>query len=259
MEHLLVEVTNRVATVTLNRAAVHNAFLPAMIRELHDLFARLATDAAVRVVVLTGAGRSFCAGVDLQWMQESLDWSEEKNVADAQQLAAMYRQINTLPKPVIGRINGAAVGGGAGLVACCDFAVATEEARFGFSEVKLGLVPAVISQFVVPKIGVGRARAWFVAGSRFGALEAYHMGLVQRVVASADLDGAVEAACADMLTSAPGGVRESKQLVQALIQLDEEAASRYTVETIARVRTGTEAQSGMRAFLEKRRPPWQDS
>lgn len=256
MNHLSLSHKGPVATVMLNRPDVHNAFNPAMIRELHTLFDRLAEDESVRVVVLTGAGSSFCAGADLRWMQESLDYSTEENIADAERMAAMFERLNTLPKPLVGHINGAAVGGGVGLVACCDIALASADAKFGFAEVKLGMLPAVIARFVVPKIGPGHARALFVSGRRFGAEKARDIGLVHDVVPAKELDKVVQQAIADLLTSGPRAVDLAKQLVRSVTTLPPDQAAAYTVQAIAEARTSPEGQEGVRAFLEKRKPRW---
>jgi methylglutaconyl-CoA hydratase len=253
---LRLDIDGAVATVTLNRPDVHNAFNPAMIGELTACFTMLAAEHGIRVVVLAAAGRSFCAGADLQWMRESLHWSYEENLADADRLAGMYEMLDRLPKPVIGRVNGAAIGGGAGLVACCDLVVAAEQATFGFTEVKLGLVPAVIGRFVVPKIGPSHARALFLAGARFGAPHAAAIGLVHQVVPTAELDQAVGAAVSEMLSSAPEAVARAKALVAAMDALPEEDRRAYTVAAIAKARTSAEGQAGLTAFLEKGRPPW---
>jgi methylglutaconyl-CoA hydratase len=245
-----------VATVTLARPELHNAFNATMITELRDCFTALASDEAARVVVLTGAGPSFCAGADLNWMRGSLDWSLEQSLADTEVLATMFEAAWNLPRPLIGRINGAALGGGAGLVACCDIAVAVDSARFGFSEVKLGLLPAVIAQYVVPKIGVSQARALFVSGERFTAERAFEIGLVHAVAPAADLDATVGTLAGRMLSSGPVAAAEAKRLVDAVWSLEREAARRYVVHAITTARTGAEGQEGVRAFLEKRKPAW---
>jgi methylglutaconyl-CoA hydratase len=245
-----------VATLTLARPDLHNAFNAEMIGELHDCFARLAGDEAARVVVLTGAGPSFCAGGDLNWMQASLDWSHEQNTADAEALAAMFEAAWSLPRPLVGRINGAAMGGGVGLVACCDIAVAADTARFGFSEVKLGLIPAVIAQYVVPKIGVSQARALFVSGERFSAERAFEIGLVHAVTGADDLDATVAGLVGRLLSSGPTAAGAAKRLVDAVWTLERDAARRYAIEAIAAARVGAEGQEGLRAFLEKRNPRW---
>jgi methylglutaconyl-CoA hydratase len=245
-----------VATLSLSRPDLHNAFDAQMIAELHDCFAALAADDTARVVVLSGLGPSFCAGADLNWMRASLEWSREQNEADADALAAMFETIWSLPKPLIGRINGAALGGGAGLVACCDIAVAADTARFGFSEVKLGLIPAVIAQYVVPKIGVSHARALFISGERFTAERAFEIGLVHAVTGSENLDATVGTLVTRMLTSGPAAAGAAKRLVDAVWALERDAARRYVVGAIAEARTSAEGQEGVRAFLEKRKPDW---
>ena len=245
-----------VATVTLARPEVHNAFNPTMIDELTTCFRALAEDPAVRVVVLTGAGRSFCAGADIHWMRESLAFSYEENVADAGRLASMYETVDGLPKPLIACVNGAAIGGGAGLVACCDVAIAVEQATFGFREVKLGILPAVIGRFVVPKIGASHARALFVSGARFDAARAAVIGLVHQVVPPPDLDAAVGAAVDEMLSSGPEAVARAKALIEALQALPVEERRGYTIAAIAAARMGAEGQAGFGAFLQKARPPW---
>jgi methylglutaconyl-CoA hydratase len=245
-----------IATITLARPELHNAFNAEMIGELHDCFGALATDMSVRVVVLAGAGPSFCAGGDMKWMRASLEWSQALNLADAEALAAMFEAAWTLPKPLLGRIHGAAMGGGVGLVACCDLAVAVDTARFGFSEVKLGLVPAVIAQYVLPKIGVSQARALFVSGERFTAERAFEIGLVHAVTSVEDLDATVASLAARLRSSGPAAVGAAKRLIDAVWTLDRDAARRYVVEAIAAARTGDEGQEGLRAFLEKRPPHW---
>ncbi len=256
MEHITLGQAGPVATVTLNRPDFHNAFNPAMIAELHQVFDGLAQNRSVRIVILTGAGPSFCAGADLNWMQESLSYSPADNLADAERMSAMYERINTLPQPLIGRINGAAVGGGLGLVACCDIAVGVPEAKFGFAEVKLGLVPAVIARFVLPKIGAGQARALFVSGHRFGAERAATLGLLHDLVPAKELDKVIKRVVDDLLTSSPAAMTQAKALVAALATLPADEAARYTVAAIAAARTSPEGQEGVRAFLEKRKPSW---
>jgi methylglutaconyl-CoA hydratase len=256
MHYLSLTNNNTVVTVTLNRPAIHNAFSAEMIAELHDAFTQLAADDRVRAVILTGAGASFCAGGDVHWMRSTLDLSRDDNIADAERLAAMFDAINTLPKPLIGRVNGAAIGGGAGLVACCDIAVAAEEAKFGFSEVKLGIIPAIIARYVVPKIGASHARALFVSGRRFDAAHAGRIGLVHDVVPAAKLDAVVQRVVNDVLTSGPEAIGRAKALLQNAISLPHDEFERYTVEAIADARTGDEGQEGLRAFLEKRKPGW---
>lgn len=245
-----------VATVTLSRPNVHNAFDAALVASLRDTFRALAADEGARVVVLAGAGESFCAGGDLSWMRDSLAWSREQNLADAEAMADMFEAAWALPKPLVARVHGAAIGGGAGLVACCDLAVAAQTARFGFSEVRLGLLPAVIAQYVVPKIGLSQARALLVSGERFTAERAFEIGLVHAVTPPDELDATVRALVMRLLNAAPGAVAETKRVIDAVWHLERAEARRFVVEAIASARAGAEGQEGVRAFLEKRRPGW---
>jgi methylglutaconyl-CoA hydratase len=248
--------SDAITTVTLARPKLHNALNATMIAELRDCFTALAHDPTTRVVVLTGAGASFCSGGDLTWMQSSLDWSREQNTADAEALADMFEAAWDLSKPLVGRINGAAIGGGVGLVACCDIALAADTAHFGFSEVKLGLLPAIIAQYAVPKIGISQARALFVSGARFTAERAFEIGLVHGVVGAEELDATVASLCRQLLSNGPEATSAAKRLVDAIWTLDRDTARRYVIEAITAARTSAEGQEGMRAFLEKRKPSW---
>jgi len=248
--------TGPIATITLARPERRNAFDAAMIGELRDAFAVLSADESARIVVLAGAGPSFCAGADLHWMRDSLEWTGEQNIADAEALAAMFEAAWSFPKPLIGRIHGQALGGGAGLAACCDLVVAADTARFGFSEVKLGLLPAVIAQYVVPKIGVSQARLLFISGERITAERTFEIGLVHAVVGIDGLDATVQTLATRLLSSAPAAIGAAKRLVDAIWSLERDAARRYVVGAIAEARAGAEAQAGIRAFLEKRTPDW---
>lgn len=252
-------VDGSLATLTLARPERHNAFDAAMIAELTVYLQQLATDERARVVILTGAGKSFCAGADLNWMRESMSWTHEQNIADAEGLAALFDAAWTFPKPLIARVNGAAVGGGAGLVACCDLAVSVESARFSFAEVKLGLVPAVIAQVVVPKIGVSHARALFVSGEQITPERAFEIGLIHAITASDDLDATVTTLARRMLASAPGAVAATKQIIDAVWTMERTAARRFVIEAIAAARAGAEGQGGVQAFLEKRAAPWHNA
>lgn len=245
-----------IATVMLDRPDVHNAFDAAMIEEVHAAFDALSGDDGVRVVVLTGAGESFCAGGDMRWTQRAVALTFEENIADASALAAMLETIWMCPKVVLGRINGAAIGGGAGLVACCDLAIAADTARFGFGEVKIGMIPAVIAQYVVPKIGVSQARALFVSGERFSAERAFEIGLIHGVVPSAELDTTVMEIAQRCLTSAPEAIAASKRVVDVVWESERQTAQRFVIELLARIRIGNEAREGIAAFKARRRPPW---
>jgi methylglutaconyl-CoA hydratase len=244
-----------VTTVTMNRPDVRNAFDDRLLDELADAVDGLTRDDTVRVVVLTGAGSSFSAGADLEWMRAMKDNTFEENVADTSRVNVMLRALWDLPKPVIGRINGHAMGGGTGLVAVCDVAIAADDALFGFTEVGLGLAPAVISPYVVRKIGPSAARALFVTGERFDAERARADGLVHQVVPPDRLDEAVEEAVARCLRAGPEAIGAAKSLVDlAMRSLDQATAE--TPAIIARLRVGDEGQEGMQAFFDRRAPAW---
>jgi methylglutaconyl-CoA hydratase len=241
-----------VATLTLNRPQVRNAIGPSLIAQMTQLFQVLAID-ETRVVVLTGAGGVFSAGADVEWMRASRDLPPERNVADAAMARGMFEAIDACPKPVIARVNGHAMGGGAGLVACADVAIAVPEARFGFTEVRLGLIPAMISPYVLRSIGPGHTRALFTTGRRFDAKEALDLGLVHRLAEPSDLDAAVSAVAADFLAAGPEAIAAAKHLVR-------DATAGLSLpdlpQRIAAVRAGPEGQEGLTAFLEKREPGW---
>jgi methylglutaconyl-CoA hydratase len=241
-----------VARVTLARPDVRNAFNADVIRELHAIFTRLSDDPAVRAVVLSGEGKVFCGGADINWMRASLELSFDQNVADAERMSEMYRAIDRCTKPVIARIHGAALGGGAGLAAVCDVAIAGDDALFGFTETKLGIIPAVISPFVLAKIGASYARALFLTGERFGAERARTIGLVHEVVALADLDAAVDRVLGELRTAGPSAVAAAKQLIPAVTAASYEASKTLTARAIAKQRVTPEGQEGLRAFLERR-------
>lgn len=245
---------NGIARLTLNRPDRHNAFDEAMIADLTRTFETLSANEAVRVVVLNGAGESFCAGGDLHWMQRAAQKTEAENEADALALATMLRTLNTCPKPVIGLIHGACFGGGVGLAACCDMVVAAPDARFGLTEVRLGLIPAAISPFVVAKIGAA-ARRYFLTGERFSADEARRIGLVHEV--RAGLDAAAAPLIDGLLASGPLAVTDAKALIDEVTgRAIDDALLRLTARRIAARRASDEGREGIAAFLEKRKPGW---
>lgn len=254
--HLTLDSAGPVARVTLNRPEIHNALNDTLIGEVRDAFRALAADDGVRAVVLTGAGLSFCAGADLGWMQAAVTYTVEQNLADARNLVAMLDAIDGCPKPVIARVNGAALAGGAGLVAACDIAVAAATARFAFTEARLGLVPATISPYVVRKIGETHARALFLTAERFEAQRAAAIGLVHQVVPPEELDGAVDRVLRNVLAGGPCAQAENKALLAGIRRRQGDALGEFTADTIARLRTSPEGQEGLRAFLEKRPPAW---
>lgn len=240
-----------VAYVTLNRPGVHNAFNEAVIARLTEIVTALSTNDSVRVVVFGGAGKSFCAGADLDWMRRMAGNSYEDNLADAHKARTLFEAIDSCPKTTIAMVHGAALGGGAGLVAACDIAIATEGTRFGFTEVRLGIIPAVISPFVVRKIGMGHSRALFVTGRRFEASEALSIGLIQRTVSADQLEAAAQETITDALQAAPDAVARAKALLQDL-----SAGAADTAAAIAAARASDQGREGLSAFLEKRKPEW---
>ena len=245
--------------LTLNRPSVRNAFNEEMIAELTAWALATASDPSVRAVVIAGAGPTFCAGADVTWMAKTIHYTEAENVADARRASRMFDAINQLPAPVIGRVHGAALGGGAGLVAVCDVVVTEPDATYGFTEVKLGIIPAVISPFVLAKIGRSAARELFLTGRRFSAQHALDIGLVHTVVPASDLDATVDAVVREVLASGREAIAATKQLiadVSAAASLSD--AQTLTAEALARRRVSEEGQEGLRAFLEKRRPRWSD-
>jgi enoyl-CoA hydratase/carnithine racemase len=245
--NLQIERDGPLLRVTMARPERRNAFDAALIAELTRAFADVGD---ARAVILAGDGPSFSAGADVEWMRSSVELTYEENVADALRLRAMLDAIDLCPAPVVARVQGHALGGGCGLVACADIAIASPDALFAFSEVKLGIVPAVISPFALARIGPGHARRWFVTGERFGADVALRIGLISEV--SDDLDAAVERAVAELLSAGPQAARAAKELARA------PQTAQQTAERIASHRTGDEGQEGLRAFLEKRAPTWRD-
>lgn len=259
MPPILIEQTGPVVRVTLNRPDVRNAFNEQVIAEL-TAWAENVTQTPsghhARVAVLAGAGKTFCAGADLAWMSRMIDYSFDDNVRDAAAMAAMFDALDTLPIPLIGRVHGAALGGGSGLAAVCDIVVASDSATFGFTEAKLGILPAVISPYVVQKIGVSAARELFLTGARFPAARARDIGLAHAVVPENDLDRTVDSYINELLSSAPGAITGAKHLIAAVANRIPAELVDVTSETIARHRVAHEGQDGMRAFLEKRKPGW---
>ncbi|OAN75875.1 enoyl-CoA hydratase [Jannaschia sp. EhC01] len=245
-----------VATVRLNRPDVHNAMNAAMITDLTAAAEALGGDPAVRVVVLTGAGASFCAGGDLGWMRAQMAADGPTRAREARALAAMLGTLDRLPKPLIGRIQGQAFGGGIGLMSVCDVAVGIEGAKFGLTEVRLGLIPATIGPYVVARMGAARARQVFFSGRLFGAAEAADLGLLAKVVAPEALDDAVEAEIVPYLAAAPGAVAEGKALVVALGGGVSAADVEASITALVARWESDEAGEGIAAFFDKRRPNW---
>jgi methylglutaconyl-CoA hydratase len=248
-----------VTTVTLNRPDVRNAFNETLIAELTSWARSVRADGSVRAVVLEGAGRVFCAGADLQWMSKMVDYTRDQNLEDARRASAMLLALDAIPVPLIGRVHGAALGGGAGLAAVCDVVVAAKDAVFGFTEVTLGILPSMISPYVVRKIGLSAARELCLSGVRFNADRALAIGLVHEVVPAERLDLAVERHVQLFLKAAPSAVAGTKRLLAQVAGQAPEDVMALTVDAIATQRVSPEGQAGMRAFLEKRAPAWTGS
>ena len=253
---LPIESSGPVVRVTLSRPDVRNAFNEELIAELTAWAESVTATGPARVAVLAGAGKVFCAGADLTWMSKMVGYTREENLRDARTMARMFEALDRLPIPLIGRIHGAALGGGAGLAAVCDIVVAAEDAAFAFTEVKLGILPAVISPFVLAKIGRSAARELFLTGARFSAARAKEIGLVHVVGDVQDLDRLVAKCVNDLRTSAPEAVAAAKQLIAEVATRTATSATEYTIDAIADRRVSPEGQEGMSAFLAKRPPSW---
>ena len=256
--NIVTEVDLGVGIITLNRPERHNAFDDTLIGELADAVERMAADPAVRVLVISSTGKSFCAGADLNWMKRAAGYSGEENLRDSRALAQMLRRLAQCPKPTIARVQGPAYGGGVGLVACCDIAIATFDAQFSLTEVKLGIIPAVISPHVIAAIGERYARRYMLTAERFSAAEAYRIGLLHEMVADeAALDEALGEIIDALLKNGPAAMAECKQLISAVAwrPLSDEVVD-DTAQRITRLRASEEGREGMTAFLEKRKPNW---
>jgi len=254
---VFMEINGRgVATVTLNRPEVHNCFNAEVVSGLRDCFDHLAGRDGLRAVVLQAGGKSFCAGVDLNWMKEIGTFTEAENVADAKRMAGMFDKLNTLPVPTIAKVQGSAFAGGLGLIAACDIAVAADHAKFAVTEVRLGLIAAAISPYLIAAIGAGAARRYFQTAERFDAAEAKRIGLVHEAVPATALDGAVDAIIGNILKNAPASLRACKTLIRDSAGPVTEAVRDDTAARIAAIRATPEGQEGISAFFEKRKPAW---
>jgi methylglutaconyl-CoA hydratase len=254
--HLTVKRDAGVEYLTLNRPDVRNALNDEMVAELAAWAATAAADRTLRAVVLAGAGKTFCAGADVTWMAETVQYTEAENVRDAMAISNMFGALDRLPVPLIGRIHGAALGGGAGLAAVCDIVVAEEDALFGFTEVKLGILPAVISPFALAKIGRSAARELFLTGAKFSAARAREIGLLHAVVSADQLDDAVGGYIREILSGGREAIAAAKRLIAEVWEQSIDAAMPLTAKTIAARRVSEEGQEGLKAFLEKRSPRW---
>ncbi|MHC4416199.1 MAG: enoyl-CoA hydratase/isomerase family protein [Planctomycetota bacterium] len=245
-----------VARVALNRPDVRNAFNDDMLEDLLEAFAAIRDDAGVRVAVLTGEGKAFCAGADVHWMKRVVDYTYKENYEDSLRLARMLQEIYTCPKPILGRVNGPAIGGGTGLVAVCDIAIAAEDAVFAFTETKLGLIPATISPYLLKRMGEKNVREHFLTGERFTAARAAEMGLLNAVAPAEKLDAAVEARIEMVLTGGPEALAASKKLIRDVAERSLDECGPYTAQRITERRMSDEGQAGMKAFLGKEKPGW---
>ena len=255
-ETIMVTRKKDVFTVTLNRPEVHNAMNEKLMKELTSCFKELSRDDNSRIIILTGKGKSFCAGADLNWMKSMAKYSKKENIHDSRLLLDLYERIYTCPKMVIGRINGHAFGGGLGLIAVCDITIAVPDLKFAFSEVKLGIIPSVISTYVVRRIGLSNMRRLFITGERFNSEYAKEIGLIDCVVPEEEFDTKIWKYVEQVHSSGPNAIREVKNLVNKCQKMDVEEYKEYTVEKIAELRISEEGQEGINAFLDKRKPKW---
>lgn len=252
--------TRGVATITINRQARHNAFDNHLIRQLTDCFNDCGNNADIRVVVLTGTGKSFSSGADLEWMRSMTNYTRQENRDDANRLSAMMAALAALPQPTVARVNGAAIGGGVGLICCCDLAIASSRAKFALTEVRLGLAPAVISPYVISAIGVRQCQRYFQTGEFINADQAVRLGLIHETVEPEYLDSAIERQIGLLLKGGPKAQAANKQLIEiAKREKSADAMSIYTAELIAELRVSHEGQEGLNAFLEKRQPVFQSN
>jgi methylglutaconyl-CoA hydratase len=251
-------IQGKITKVRLNRPDIHNALNDYVINELYNIFDLLDKTSETRVIVLTGNGASFCAGADLNWMKGVVNYSSDRNYDESKKLADLLYLIYTNSKPVIARVNGPAIGGGAGLMAACDIVISVDNAKFAFSEVSLGLVPAVISPFVVRRIGERAARELFITARRVDAHEAKSIGLVDFICQSDELDDKVDDVCRMIVKNASGAIRTVKELMTDLHRLQFPDLGEHTAKMIASLRAGKEGQEGMNAFINKRKPGWME-
>jgi len=245
-----------IVKVYLNRPEVHNAFNEQLIRELTSCFEELSNDNKNRIIILTGKGKSFCAGADLNWMKSMVKYSKEENIKDSRLLISLYDSINNCTKPVIGRVNGHAFGGGLGLISVCDIAIAVPDCKFAFSEVKLGIIPAVISTYIVRRIGLSNMRRLFITGERFDSEYARQIGLIDYVVSEDEIDKKISNYIEMLYSSGPIAINEIKKLVVSYEKKDIEDYMDHTVKIISNLRVSEEGQEGINAFLEKRKSKW---
>jgi methylglutaconyl-CoA hydratase len=258
-ETLEIKRSEEKVTIFLNRPEVHNAMNEPLMNELIDCFKKLQHDESCRVIILTGKGKSFCAGADLNWMKSMVDYSKEENINDSNLLLDLYDLIYHCPKPVIAKINGHAFGGGLGLFAVCDLAISIPECKFAFSEVKLGIIPSVISTFIARRItGIAHMRRLFITGERFTSADAQKFGLIDIIASKKEINDKVKKYCSILKSSGPNAIIEIKKLIDNYENLSIEEYKNHTVEKIAELRISKEGQEGINAFLEKRKANWSE-
>jgi len=255
---LLISENKDVVTVALNRPDVHNAMNESLVKELTGCFTGLNNKKNVRAVILTGNGKSFCGGADINWMKSMIKYSKKENIEYSKKLLGLFETIYSCRKPVIGRINGNAFGGGLGLIAVCDVSISTPGLTFAFSETKLGIIPSVISTYVIRRIGPANARRLFITGERFSSEYAKEIGLIDYIVPANELDARIQRVVEEMKTSAPFSIVEVKNLIKKHQEMGIDEYKKYTVHKIAELRVSEEGLEGTTAFLEKRKPKWGD-
>jgi methylglutaconyl-CoA hydratase len=254
---LKVETADAIGTLTLDRPALHNAFNDELIAKITKAIEDLGRNPGIRVIVFRANGPSFSAGGDLNWMKRAATYTADENLRDARAGAHMFLQVSRCPKPVIARVQGRALGGGSGLVACCDMAVAVESAEFGFPEVKIGLLPGIISPFVIARIGIANAREYFLTGERFSAMRAREIGLIQRIAADEPaMDAIIDRWIAELWTSSPSAVAAAKKLISDVGNRPDESVMDVAAEAIANARVSPEGRAGVEAFLSRTKAPW---
>lgn len=254
-ETIELKIKSGVATVTLNRPKVHNALSEKMMKELTDCFKKLEKDDS-KIIIITGNGKSFCAGADLNWMKGMANYSKKENIEDSKLLLNLYEAIYNSSKPTIAKVNGHAFGGGLGFFAACDIAISVKDCKFGFSEVKLGIIPSVISTYIVRRIGLANMKRLFVTGERFNSDYAKEIGLVDFCVEEKEVDSLIEKYIKILDSSGPNAIKEVKKLVNNCEEMNREEYKKHTVEKISELRISEEGQEGINAFLEKRKPKW---
>jgi methylglutaconyl-CoA hydratase len=253
---LEIQIENDVATVHLNRPDVHNAMNEELMRELTDFFKKIANENGTRIIILTGKGKSFCAGADLNWMKSMAKYDKKENIKDSRLLSNLFESIYNCPKPVIAKVNGHAFGGGLGLFAVCDIAIAVPDCKFAFSEVKLGIIPSVISTYVNRRISIANMRRLFLTGERFNSEYACNIGLIDFVCKEDEIDKKIEKYIKIFSSSGPNAIKEIKNLVDCCENMNRKDYIEHTIEKIAELRVSEEGQEGINAFLEKRKSKW---